>query len=128
MSTNSDVATIIDTNNKKLCAALANGNAAGVAAMYATGARLIPPNMDFVESADIAGYWQGAIDIGVKDATLTSASVEVHGDTAIEVENYTLLGSDRAEIDNGKYLVVWKNEGGDWKLFLDIFNTSVAAA
>ncbi len=128
MSSNSDVAASITTNNKKLCAALAAGDAAGAAAMYANGARLMPPNMGIVESADIAGYWQGAIDMGIKDATLTSDTVEVHGNTAIEVGKYVLFGPDQVEVDNGKYLVVWKNEGGTWKLFQDIFNTNVAAA
>jgi ketosteroid isomerase-like protein len=128
MTTNSDVAASITTNNKKLCAELASGNAAGCGAMYAKGARLMPPNVGFTEGADIAGWWQGAIDMGITDITLTSDTVEVHGDTAIEVGNYVLFGPERANIDNGKYLVVWKNEGGTWKLFQDIFNTNVAAA
>jgi ketosteroid isomerase-like protein len=128
MTTDSDVAAIIDTNNKKLCAALANGDAPGAAAMYAKDANLLPPNMGTIASADLAGYWQGAIDMGIKDATLISDTVEVHGDTAIEVGKYVLYGPDRVAVDNGKYIVVWKKEGGTWKLFQDIFNTSVPAA
>ncbi len=128
MTSNSDVAASIATNNKKLCAAIAGGDAAGAAAMYAKGGILMPPNMGIVESADLAGYWQGAIDMGITDATLDSDTVEVHGDTAIEVGKYVLFGPDRVEVDNGKYIVVWRNEGGTWKLFQDIFNTSVPAA
>ena len=128
MTKTSDVATSITTNNKKLCAALAGGDAAGAAAVYANGGRLMPPNMGIVERADIAGYWQGAIDMGIKDATLTSDTVEIHGDTAIEVGKYVLFGPGRVQVDNGKYLVVWKNEGGTWKIFQDIFNTNVPAA
>ena len=29
--------------------------------------------------------------------------------------------------DRGKYIVIWKNEGGSWKLHKDIFNTSQPA-
>jgi ketosteroid isomerase-like protein len=128
MSTNSDVAATITANNKKLCTALAAGNAAGAAACYANNARLMASNNDTIGNDGLATYWQGAIDMGVKDATLISDSVEVHGDTAIEVGKYVLYGADRVALDNGKYLVVWKNEDGDWKLRDDIFNTSVAAA
>jgi len=128
MTSNSNVAASITANNKTLCAAIAGGDAAGAAAMYAKGARLMPPNMGILESADLAGYWQGAIDMGITDATLTSDTVEVHGDTAIEVGEYVLFGPDRVEVDNGTYLVVWKNERGTWKLFQDIFNTNVPAS
>lgn len=66
--------------------------------------------------------------MGVKGGVLKSVSVEVHGDTAIEVGTHTLHGPNRVAIDNGKYLVVWKQEGSAWKLFLDIFNSSRPAA
>ncbi len=125
MSSNADVLESISLNNKKLCAAVANGDAAAAAALYAQGARLMPPNMGIVESPDLASYWQGAIDMGIVDATLTSDTVDVYGDTAIEVGAYVLFGPDRIEIDNGTYLVVWRNEDGTWKLFQDIFNTNV---
>lgn len=128
MSNNNDVAATISSNNQKLCAELAAGNAAGVAAFYAKGAQLMPTNADFIAGDALASWWQGAIDMGVKDGSLTSISVEVHGDTAIEVGRYRLLGDDKVELDQGKYLVVWRKEGGDWKLYLDIFNTSQPAA
>ncbi|MFT4563518.1 MAG: ketosteroid isomerase-like protein, partial [Gammaproteobacteria bacterium] len=118
----------IEQNNKKLCASLAAGNAADVAALYATNARLMAANSETISNDGIAAYWQGAINMGVKDATLIADSVEVHGDTAIEVGKYVMYGENRAALDNGKYVVVWKNEGGDWKLKEDIFNTSGAAA
>ena len=128
MSTNSDVAATIAANNGKLCAALAAGDAAGAAACYAKDARLMSSNIDTITNDGLAAYWQGAIDMGIKEATLISDSVEVHGDTAIEVGKYVMYGADHVALDNGKYLVVWKYEGGDWKLKEDIFNTSVAAA
>jgi ketosteroid isomerase-like protein len=128
MSNNADVAATIDKNNKKLCATLAAGNAAGVAALYANNARLMATNSETVSNNGLTAFWQGIIDMGVRDGTLISDTVEVHGDTAIEVGKYVLYGDNRTALDNGKYVVVWKNEGGDWKLKEDIFNSSVAAA
>ena len=128
MSPNSDVASIIDSNNKKLCACVAAGDSAAAARCYANDARLMASNVDTITNDGLAAFWQGAIDMGVKDATLISDTVEVYGDTAIEVGKYVLYGDDRVTLDNGKYLVVWKHEDGDWKLKEDIFNTSVAAA
>ena len=28
-------------------------------------------------------------------------------------------------LDKGKYVVVWENENGSWKIYRDIFNTSM---
>jgi ketosteroid isomerase-like protein len=28
-------------------------------------------------------------------------------------------------IDKGKYVTIWRKEGGDWKIYSDIFNTSL---
>ena len=128
MSLNSDVASIIDSNNKKLCACVAAGDSAAAAQCYANDARLMASNVDTITNDGLAAFWQGVIDMGVKDATLISDTVEVHGDTVIEVGKYVLYGDDRVALDNGKYLVVWKHEDGDWKLKEDIFNTSVAVA
>ena len=55
------------------------------------------------------------IEIGVPDAEIRRA---------VEIGQYTLGGADGTTIDQGKYLVVWKNDGGNWKLHRDIWNTS----
>jgi hypothetical protein len=31
-------------------------------------------------------------------------------------------------LDQGKYIVIWKREKGQWKLHRDIFNSSVPAS
>ena len=44
---------------------------------------------------------------------------------AYEVGRYALSGQV-GDIDHGKYIVVWKKVGGQWKLHRDIFNSDVA--
>jgi ketosteroid isomerase-like protein len=53
--------------------------------------------------------------------------VEAGADTAIELGKYTLVLKDRRVADAGKYLVVWKQQGGAWKLYRDVWNTSQPA-
>ena len=55
-------------------------------------------------------------------------SLEGHGDTAIETGHYTLQADGGAIADRDKYVVIWKNEGGSWRLHKDIFNTNQPAA
>lgn len=119
-----DVTKIIKANNKTLAAALAAGNAAAIAKMYAKGAKLMPPNADFMQGKTLLAYWQGAIEMGVKGVELKTKEVEVFGSTANEMGTYTLLGPDQTVIDNGKYVVIWRKDAKAWKLYRDIFNSS----
>lgn len=65
---------------------------------------------------------------GIKGAKLESVEVESHGDTAIEVGRYTLDNGEGQMIDQGKYIVIWKQENGAWKLYRDIWNSSMPAS
>lgn len=114
----------IDAANQTFMAAFGRSDAAGVAALYTRGAKLLPPNNDFVSGADsIQAFWQGAIDMGIKQAVLETIEVEDHGDTAIEVGRYALRGGDGQIMDQGKYIVIWKNENGQWKLHRDMWSS-----
>jgi len=113
--------------NDEFMAVFGRGDAAGLAALYTADGQLLPPNMDaMVGQAAIQAFWQGAMDMGIQSAQLEIVEVEGHGDTAIEVSKYT-LGAGGQVLDRGKYIVIWKREGGQWKLHRDIFNSSMPA-
>lgn len=96
-----------------------------IANLYTEYAKLLPPGSDvIVGKENISNFWQGAIYTGVKCIKLETEDVEQHGDLAVEQGKYTLIGPDQNLIDKGKYLVVWKNENGDWKLHKDMWNSS----
>jgi uncharacterized protein (TIGR02246 family) len=109
-------------------AAFNGGDAAGVAALYTEGGQLLPPNAGVMAGQEaIQAFWQGAMNMGIQSAQLEIVEVEGHGETAIEVSKYTLCGAGGQVLDQGKYVVVWKREGGQWKLHRDIFNSSMPA-
>ena len=84
-----------------------------------------PANSDFVRgTAAIHTFWQSVIDRGLKGASLETIELEVYGDTAIEISRYRLFAANDAIADQGKYIVVWKNDSGIWKLHRDIWTTS----
>lgn len=119
---------MIEEATSTFSALLAKGDAAGLAAMYGTGAQVFPPNSDIVSGAPaIQQFWQGVMDSGIKSAKLTTLDVTVRGDLASEVGKYEMSGADGKVLDSGKYVVVWKRERGRWKLHRDIWNTSMPA-
>ena len=118
----------IDKANEAFVAAFAKGDAAAIAAMYTTDAQAFPPSSDVVRGrAAIQKLWEGAMGMGVKTVTLKATEVEAHGATAHEVGTYAMFGADGKELDNGKYIVIWKREGNVWKLHRDIWNTNAPA-
>ena len=120
-----DVSADIEAANSQFMAAFNQGDAAGVAAAYTADAKLYPPNMDMLQGREaIAAFWQAPIDGGISKAELTTVSATGFGDLAHEIGTYKLYAGDQVA-DQGKYLVIWKKEGGQWKLHEDIWNSSL---
>ncbi|WP_207432033.1 YybH family protein [Sabulibacter ruber] len=114
---------------KRLCREFTNaynrGDATGLAALYTPTAVLMPAGFETVRGREaIAQFWQGAMDAGIKSIILDTVEVEQLEQTAIELGHYTLLGDAGQPMDQGKYMVVWKRENGDWKLQKDIWNST----
>jgi uncharacterized protein (TIGR02246 family) len=104
------------------------GDAAAVASLYTPNGVLLPTGMEPIEGpAGIQAFWQGAMEMGIKRVKLHTREVEQLTDTAIELGNYTLYGPQDMQLDQGKYVVVWKEQEGKWKLHQDIWNTSQPA-
>jgi len=124
----SDIRPQIESGNAQFVSAFKRGDATAMANLYTSGAQLLPANSDVVRgTAAIRTFWQSVIDMGLKGASLETLEVENHGDTAIEVGRYRLLAAGDAVADQGKYVVVWKNDSGTWKLHRDIWTTSQPA-
>jgi uncharacterized protein (TIGR02246 family) len=115
----------IDAGNKAWMAAVEKGDAAAVAAAYTADARLLPPNHDSVSGQkDIRAFFDFMVKSGtVKKITLETTEVFDGNDTAAEIGKYTVLDGKGQPLDTGKYIVVWKNEGGKWKLHRDAWNS-----
>ena len=118
----------IEAANGKFMDAVSKGDAAGLAGLYTDDGMLMPPNADFMKGGEaIQGFFQTLIDMGIQEITLESSEVEGYGDTAIEVGMFTLKTAEGQVVDKGKYIVIWKKVGGEWKLHRDIFNSSMPA-
>lgn len=123
-----DVRSLIRSCNEGFCSAFGRGSASEIAALYTVDAQLLPPNTEVVEGTNaIQEFWQGAIEMGLKGAKLESIEFLTLGDTAVEVGRYRLLVAGGNEADRGKYIVVWKNVRGMWKLHRDIWNSNKPA-
>lgn len=122
---------LIAEANTKFGEGFQQGDAAAVAALYTEDATLLPPNLGALRGRQgIETFWSGAMQMGIKKVDLSTVDLMAMGDFVCEIGNYHLTiqppEQDPLE-DNGKYLVIWKQEEGVWKLHADIWNTSLPA-
>lgn len=122
-----DVGQGIAATNEQFIQALRRGDAVGCAQVYPDDGIILPPNAPMRRGKEaIQEFWQVVIDMGIRDASLETVELDQHGDTAIEIGQYTLRTQPAAgqPADAGKYLVVWRRQpNGAWKWAWDMFSS-----
>ncbi len=100
----------------------------GLAALYTSDARLLPPNGEMTTGEDaVRDIFGGMIDAGIS-GELTSIETKVSGDIGYDVGTYTLLDGDTV-IDTGKFIEIFhRGDDGEWRMTNDIWNSDVPAA
>ena len=101
-------------------------DAPALAALYTRDGEIMPPNSGVVKGArKLQALFKSFWDAGDTVMRLDTVEAKGFGDTAYEVGKYTLSGDSGKVNDRGKYIVIWRKVGGQWKLYRDIFNTNM---
>jgi ketosteroid isomerase-like protein len=114
----------LDAANKRFLQLFADNDIPGVADCYTEDAQLLVAHMEVIRGRaaiqavfNLGGGKGHTLDLSTQD-------LEVLGASAVEIGEYTRKQSDGQTLDRGKYLVVWKRVGDDWKIHRDMLNTS----
>lgn len=85
-----------------------------------------PPNSDIVTGrAAIAAVNSEWVNYGIKEFTEETTSFYGNEDYLIDEGTYYLRYGEDNIIDKGKYINIWKQEDGEWKICSNIWNTSL---
>lgn len=102
------------------------GDAAAVAALYTEDGKVMAPGNATVSGRTaIQAFFAKDLTGGAKNA-LTLEEVFGGGDFAIEVGSFVATGADGAHLDHGMFTTVYKKVGGEWKIYRDTWNSSMA--
>ena len=111
--------------NLQFMEAFNQGDASALAMNYTLNAKLFPSNSDVIEGREaIEGFWKAVMGMGITKAELETVYAEGYGNSALEEGRYKLFVEGGQMVDQGKYVVGWKKEDGQWKLDRDIWNTN----
>ena len=110
--------------NQKLMSSFNGGDSIAFASLYHSQAIVMPDNDEQVTADKMVSAINDATKMGMQLKVQTS---NVWGDADLVVEEGTFEMTDKAgtHMDHGKYIVLWKEENGQWKIFRDIWNSSM---
>ena len=118
----------IERANQQFMHAFSRGDMGALGRLYTDDAHLMPPGMPAMRGRDaIQQFWQGAAQMGIHRVDLRTDAVQSAGDMAWEIGQATLhitSESGQETTDVAKYVVVWTQHGGGWKLAVDIWNSN----
>ena len=108
-------------------------DASGIAEIYAEDGAVMPPNAPIGKGrAAIEQTWASMMRTPGFDLTFNPEQIIISssGDMALDRGTYTLTvaPAGAAQTDTGKYVVVWRKIGGEWKAAADIFNSDLPAS
>lgn len=117
----------IQTRHNALAEAIASGDVERCAALYTGDAWVMPDAMPTCRGGEgVRGFLGGAIGSGIAAARFTTLDVEAEGNLAVENGRYELYAAhpngDRAKVDEGRYLMVWRRVNDSWYIHRDMFN------
>lgn len=98
---------------------------AAVAGLYTEDAKIFPNNREILSGEDLVKYWEPSPNVKVLHHKITPVEIKVMGKTAYDYGYYE--GTTQAEGKDaaswrGKYVIIWKKVGKEWKIYMDIWN------
>ncbi len=119
-----NVETEIEAANARFETFIAGQQWDSLTAIYTEDAVVMPQGAPLARGADAIRDGFAALGrMGITSFDLETLEVERAGDMASEMGRYTLRGIDGSEVDQGKYLVFWKEVGDTWRMHRGMFNS-----
>jgi len=119
---------IIEEKNNQFTQAHITGDTTFLNNIFTKDAKAFPPNSDVVIGrAAIAVVNSQWVNFGIKEFREETTAFYGNEDYLIDEGTYYIRYGKDNTIDKGKYLNVWKKEDGDWKMFTNMWNTSMPA-
>jgi len=108
-------------------------DAAGIASLYVEDGAVMPPNAPIGKGrAAIQQTWASMMQTPGFELTFVPEQIIVSssGDMALDRGTYRLAVAPNgtAKTETGKYVVVWRKIGSEWKAAADIFNSDLPAS
>jgi uncharacterized protein (TIGR02246 family) len=111
----------IEAGNRKFEEAVAKGDAAAIAKLYAEDAEVLPPDSPPKKGREAIQKEFAGMIVAFKKITLRTHEVYPMGNFALEVGSWKLEDAS-GKGPEGKDMVLWKKSGSTWQLYRDMWS------
>jgi ketosteroid isomerase-like protein len=119
----------IERANADFTSAHLTGDVAAIDAMFTRDAKSFPPGADAAVGPDaLHTLTVEYLKSGIKEFREQTTDCYGNADLLVDQGTYTVAYGPDSTVERGKYMNVWKQEDGTWKIHANIWNTSPAAA
>lgn len=95
---------------------------------YTDDASIFPTNFPKLTGKDaINSFFEGAYRMGIRYIKLTTEEVLGGPEVVTEIGICELFVDGNVSVFLGKFIIVWKQQNGKWKMFKDIWNIDTPA-
>ena len=116
----------IDTANLRFIELFNNSDSVGLANMFTVDGKSMEPNEpSFNGRANIQTHYSHVMSAGANKLELKTTGLWGDKIMLAEEGEFIFRDLDGNQLDKGKYLVLWKQEEGTWKLFRDCYNSDL---
>lgn len=119
---------IIVLKNQAFARAHVTGEVEVINDYFTKDAKVFLPNSEVVTgSEEIAELNEQYVEYGI--TAFREETTALYGDEELLVEEgrYFMTYGEDGIVENGKYINIWKQENGDWKVHSNIWNSSMPA-
>jgi ketosteroid isomerase-like protein len=114
----------IAASNKVFGGCFATGDSTTFANCYTSDACINVTNMPrMCGTQAITAFFNGGHKMGINNIIITTEEVMGGKDAVVEVGKYEMFVGDKVSAEKGKFIVIWKEENGKWKMHRDIWNS-----
>ena len=103
-----------------------NGDSRKIADAYTSDGKIFPSGRDILEGTEILeNYWRPSDGYKTLYHKVTPVEIRIVKKTAYDFGYYegeSMNPKGEKSTWQGKYVIVWKKVGKDWKIYLDIWN------
>jgi ketosteroid isomerase-like protein len=114
----------IAASNKVFGSCFASGDSTAFANCYTNDGCIYNSNMPKVCGTQaINAFFNTAYQYGIRNIVIITEEVIGGKEAIVETGKYEVFIADNKSVEKGKFIVVWKEENGNWKMHRDIWNS-----
>jgi ketosteroid isomerase-like protein len=118
---------VIRENINAFSRAYAKGDHLAIADMYTENGHIFPNNSMIISGREaIAARWKFSENVIPVRHKITPSEIKIIGNYAYDFGYFEGATKNKEGMETpfkGKYVIIWRKENNDWKIFLDIWNS-----